>query len=712
MELRGIQLGRFMRRSSLLPILTGFLGLSQVIGCGVTLHDCSPSITGQPSSQTVVIGQPAIFTVAATGAAPLSYQWFKNGVAIPGATQASYLTPVTTSADSGSSFTVNAFNPIGNLTSSPASLTINSSLPSNVRFVAPNGNDSNPGTMDHPYLTIQHCATAVAQGWTCEVRAGTYRETVIPNSGVTITSYNLEPVIVDGSDPITGWIVYHGSIYKANVTLSTDDTNQIFVGSEMMTEARWPNGDDLLHVKWAREEARTDTGHIVDHKLPSVDWTGAKVHLWSGSDPFGHVTGDVTDSGAGQITIDIGQTGTCPYICPAAGGFYYIFGTLSALDAEREWFYEPKSTTLYFMAPGGVDPKLLDVRGKRRQYAFDLRGKSGVNIRNIAIFASTIVTDKSSSNNILDRINAQYVSHFTTLPTASDDPDGRSFSILRVHQRDSGIIIDGTGNVLQNSTIAYSAGAGVALEGNNNTIANNLIHHVDYIGNYASGIDLDGDGNTIQYNTIHSVGRQGIYVTAVTSQDISHNNLFDSMMLSRDGAEIYACCNQVASGTRIHHNWIHDTRSLIKGAGDTYAISGIDFDNGSTGFNVDQNILWNNQRYNILINGVTDAPPNNNDIRNNTIPDWSSRGRIAITNVPDCTPTRVMDNRVVVRVQETHNKTACDLSNNHSNAPGATEMSNSPEVGCNFAGCSSNTPPAILDGGSVSFCPVSNTVQP
>src|SRR5207245_1542344 len=35
----------------------------------------APSILTQPSSQTVTAGQTASFTVAATGTAPLSYQW-------------------------------------------------------------------------------------------------------------------------------------------------------------------------------------------------------------------------------------------------------------------------------------------------------------------------------------------------------------------------------------------------------------------------------------------------------------------------------------------------------------------------------------------------------------------------------------------------------------------------------------------------------------
>lgn len=671
----------------------------------------APYITGQPSNQTVVIGAPAIFTVAATGSAPISYQWLKNGVAIPSANQASYFTPVVTAADSGSSFSVALSNPIGSLNSSSASLTVNPSVPGNLRFVAPNGDDSSAGTIDHPFRTIQHCATTVVAGSTCEVRAGTYRETVTPNSGITITSYNFESVIVDGSDPITGWSLYQGSIYKASASLSSDDTNQVFVGSEMMTEARWPNGDDLFHVNWAKAQGGTNPGQIVDPNLPALNWTGAKIHLWSGSDPFGNQTGTVTGSASGRISIDVSQIGTCPAICPTAGGYYYLFGTLAALDAEREWFYDSVAKTLYFMAPGRVDPNTIDVRAKRRQYAFDLRGKVGVTVRNIAIFANTIVTDVYSANNTLDRINAQYVSHFTTLPAASNDPGGSNFSILQVHVGDSGIVINGTGNTLQNSTISFSAGNGVALEGNNNSVINNLIYNIDYIGNYTSGIVLDANGNTVQHNSIYNTGRQAIYFNnGVINQDVGYNDVHDAMMLTRDGAEIYACCEQAASEAHIHHNWIHDTKSLVDGAGDSGSLGGFYVDNGSSGFEVDQNVLWNNRYSNVLINGVSGNGPNNNNVKNNTIPDASYDGYILIINVNDCTSTRVTNNRIFVGIYTKNNATACALSNNGHAAAGATDMLNSPEVGCNFSGCSSGGPPAVLDG-SISPCPAGGLAQ-
>jgi hypothetical protein len=84
----------------------------------------TPQIVAPPASTTVTVGQPATFSVTATGAAPLSFQWYKGGAAISGATGASYTTPATTTADSGAQFTVKVSNSLGSVTSSAATLTV------------------------------------------------------------------------------------------------------------------------------------------------------------------------------------------------------------------------------------------------------------------------------------------------------------------------------------------------------------------------------------------------------------------------------------------------------------------------------------------------------------------------------------------------------------------------------------------------------------
>jgi hypothetical protein len=90
----------------------------------VNAAQLAPSITAQPTSQTVTAGQTASFSVAATGNAPLSYQWRKNSVAIAAATSSTYTTPPTASADNGAQFTVVVSNTAGSVTSNPATLTL------------------------------------------------------------------------------------------------------------------------------------------------------------------------------------------------------------------------------------------------------------------------------------------------------------------------------------------------------------------------------------------------------------------------------------------------------------------------------------------------------------------------------------------------------------------------------------------------------------
>jgi hypothetical protein len=96
----------------------------------VALAPTAPSITTQPSSQTVTVGQTATFTVVAAGTAPLSYQWQKNQTNISGANSASYTTPPTASSDNGATFQVVVSNMIGSKTSCSAVLTVNPAPPS------------------------------------------------------------------------------------------------------------------------------------------------------------------------------------------------------------------------------------------------------------------------------------------------------------------------------------------------------------------------------------------------------------------------------------------------------------------------------------------------------------------------------------------------------------------------------------------------------
>jgi hypothetical protein len=135
----------------------------------------APSITSQPASTTVTAGATASFSVTASGTAPMSYQWRKNGANIAGATASSYTTPATTTADSGSTFSVVVSNSAGSATSNNATLTVNA-VPPGTTFneVEPNDTLAGANGVGATYTAIQgtHTATGNSDFFALALAAG------------------------------------------------------------------------------------------------------------------------------------------------------------------------------------------------------------------------------------------------------------------------------------------------------------------------------------------------------------------------------------------------------------------------------------------------------------------------------------------------------------------------------------------------------------
>ena len=85
----------------------------------------APSITVQPGALLAAApGTPATMSVTVSGSEPLSYQWQRDGVDIPGATGASYQLPAPRFADSGHKWHVVVRNAAGTVTSGDVTLNV------------------------------------------------------------------------------------------------------------------------------------------------------------------------------------------------------------------------------------------------------------------------------------------------------------------------------------------------------------------------------------------------------------------------------------------------------------------------------------------------------------------------------------------------------------------------------------------------------------
>ena len=101
-------------------VLSLFAATLILAGCGQS----APNIEIQPKSRSVVVGQTATLSVAATGMSPLTCQWQKGSTPISGATSAIYTTLPATLADNGAQYSAVITNSAGSATSAVATLTV------------------------------------------------------------------------------------------------------------------------------------------------------------------------------------------------------------------------------------------------------------------------------------------------------------------------------------------------------------------------------------------------------------------------------------------------------------------------------------------------------------------------------------------------------------------------------------------------------------
>jgi hypothetical protein len=141
-----------------------------------------PSIATQPSTLIITEGSSITLSVVATGTAPLTYQWKKNGADILGATSSSYVQSGSITTDSGS-YTVVVTNAYGTVTSNTATVTVNIAGTPPVITLQPTSNTGVTAGLD---ITLTTTATgALTYQW--------YKNAT-PISGATSTSYVLTNV--------------------------------------------------------------------------------------------------------------------------------------------------------------------------------------------------------------------------------------------------------------------------------------------------------------------------------------------------------------------------------------------------------------------------------------------------------------------------------------------------------------------------------------
>ena len=263
---------------------------------------------------------------------------------------------------------------------------------------------------------------------------------------------------------------------------------------------------------------------------------------------------------------------------------------------------------MFFVTPDGTAPAKL-VEAKRRQLALDLSGREHIHLQGLNVHAASLrMVDAAYC--VLDRCSLQYISHFTRIYAAGQVEPGRDTKT----SGETGIFISGHDNAFLNSTVRYSAGAGLYLNGYRHTVHNCLIDEVDYASHYLYSLHVEADedflfgGHTLTYNTLSNTGRSwyGIPGTAWCGRSRSrspnltlaslfaHNHAFNGMLQTRDAGCITGGGSSGGNlnGVRgqLVYNVLHDCYDLF---GIELSVLGIGYvDLGTCDLEIHHNLLW------------------------------------------------------------------------------------------------------------------------
>ena len=448
------------------------------------------------------------------------------------------------------------------------------------------GSDSNDGlSTSYPFKTIAKVnGLALQPGDQVLFKCGdTWRAEMLivsqsgaASSPITYSSYPAtdcaDKPILSGAQPITGWTVYSGNIYVAdlsagvNVTnfppATTSGINQLFRNGQRLGIGRWPN-IDAPDGGYSTIDAQPSATQITDNQLPAENWTGATAHIkgmrW-------YILNRTVTSDSGN-TLTVNSDLDCWGNCVDWG--FWLTDHLKTLDRDGEWYYDRNARKVYLFSSNNPNSAAIEgavvITGESAYLGGVILGKhlqqhvAHVIVENFEIndwFDNGVTTpvnlekDENSDiiirNNLIRDVDSVGINLATWVWNA--EANGNGYNGWR-----GGRDIQIVGN-----TIEGANHMGINSYARQSLIQDNVIRDIALIKNLGQAgmgcsttsgggmctedgdgvrIKVDGDGTysgnsvTVRYNRIERTGYNGIDV-------FGYNNTFDSNLI------LYACTSK------------------------------------------------------------------------------------------------------------------------------------------------------------------------
>ena len=511
-------------------------------------------------------------------------------------------------------------------------------------YVAPTGDDTNPGTEAQPFRTLPRAQQEVRKiitgglsgNVTVALRDGTYyfpetltfdnRDSGTRDHSITYAAYPGEKVVLSGGRRITGWKPEdkgRWSVVVPEVAAGQWYFRELYVDGKRAIRARTPNANakepyyGLLSAKLSDDRRSCELNF--GRALGASNWENI-----SDVEVVSITSFEITRKQLLSANVN-GTISTTPFHTKSGypeprtppAGRCYLENAFAFLDEPGEWYLDRSNGVLRYWPHDGEDMRKAEVIAPVLIHLIEVKGTTVQPVKNLRFRNLTF----AHSAWPLPTDGYFGFQACTFLPT--DWVYGRMEAALSFQFAQSCRIEDceiahtgGYGvelrrgcsaNTIQGNQffdisangIMIGEGRGEQYETNsaklvrNNQVINNLIHDcgVSYYG--AVGIWVGFTENThVAHNLIHDLPYSGISVgwqwdkqpTNCKSNVIEYNHVHHVMQMMNDGGAIYTLGNQ--PGTIIRDNVVHDVGNTHNQA------RGLYLDQGSSGFLVESNVIY------------------------------------------------------------------------------------------------------------------------
>jgi hypothetical protein len=562
-------------------------------------------------------------------------------------------------------------------------------------YVAPSGDDSNPGTMAKPLRTVSKARDLVrgmTAGMTADItvylRGGTYPQTSTltfsnADSGqnghyVKYLAYTGEQPLITGGQPITGWTASSNGVYTTSGI--TTPFRQLYVNGVKAIRARSPNLGTNGALAFNRLTGADDTAQNIQVASSEVsnwnNFTKVEMHIMIGwGDSIVRLASSTTSGSTATLKIQSPESTIVfprpfPHLGGQFGGFtkhcYYFENALEFLDQPGEWYLDEGKGVLSYKPRSGEDLTKVTVVAPMVETVVSIAGTSTTSqagylwFQGITFAHSTYM--RPSQAGFLDGQAGQYNLTATTDNKQTVGRPAAGVSVMNANhihfERNIFTQMGATGldfisgthdDMVIGNVVTDIAGNGISI--GKFTASDTTEYHVPYNPTDKNEICTS---DTIKDNYIHNVttefqGATGIAAGYPKLLDIEHNEIGYT---NYTGVSVgYGWTNTVnaMSNNYINYNNIHHVTQVMADGAAIYTLSNQqpasqveynyihDYQTSQWADYGDQGIYLDEQTsgYTIAHNAMVNAPTNvaQNNTGTNTITDNPASNSSSVTSM-------------------------------------------------------------------------------